>query len=85
MSQYLYMWSTAIIMVILYGVMFLIMHGYVIVDDGIHWYKGKQRVAMDLSIDEGKVDMESKKVAKKLLLCVSGTLHVLVFVLLTEI
>jgi len=35
-------------MVILYGVMFL----YVIVDDGIHWYKGKQRVAMDLSNDE---------------------------------
>ncbi|EDR07123.1 uncharacterized protein LACBIDRAFT_298950 [Laccaria bicolor S238N-H82] len=26
MSQYLYMWSTAILMVILYGIMFLIMH-----------------------------------------------------------
>ncbi|KIK02188.1 hypothetical protein K443DRAFT_538876 [Laccaria amethystina LaAM-08-1] len=69
MSQYLYMWSTAIMMIILYGVMFLILHGYVIVDDGIHWYKGKQRVAMDLSIDENteKIDRESKKVAKKLL------------------
>jgi hypothetical protein len=55
------MWSTAIIVVVLCGVMFLIMHGYVIVDDGIHWYKGKQRVVMDLSIDENteKVDQES--------------------------
>ena len=85
MSQYLYMWSTAITMVILYGVMFLIMHGYVTVDDGIQWYKGKQRVAMDLSIDEEEVDRESKKVAKKLLLCVSGTLRVLIFMSLTEI
>ena len=66
-------------MVILYGAMFLIMYGYVIVDDGIHWYKGNQRVAMDLeSIDETmeEVDRESKKVAKKLLLCVLRTSRV---------
>jgi hypothetical protein len=64
------MWSTAIIVVVLCGVMFLIMHGYVIVDDGIHWYKGEQRVVMDLSIDENtqKVDR-----GRKLLLCVSRT------------
>lgn len=46
MSQYLYMWSTAIIMIIIYGVMFLIMHNGMIDDEEVD--KESKKVARKL-------------------------------------
>jgi hypothetical protein len=43
------MWVSAFIMTILYGMMFLVMRGFLIVGNGIRWAKRQHRVKPDLS------------------------------------
>ncbi|PPQ78887.1 hypothetical protein CVT24_012274 [Panaeolus cyanescens] len=41
-TEYLWVWLSAFVMVVLYGAMFLVMRGWVIIDEGVHWYKNYQ-------------------------------------------
>jgi hypothetical protein len=69
-SEYLWVWSTAVALIILYGIMFLVIRGYVIIDeDGVHWHTNV-RVHLDLSGGDTEEDRENKKIAKMMLLLV---------------
>ena len=38
-TEYLWEWVAAIIMAFLYTIMFVVMRGWFVIDDGIYWYK----------------------------------------------
>lgn len=66
-SEYLWVWSTAVALIILYGFMFLVIQGYVIIDDdGLHWH-GKARAHLDLSGGDTEEERDNKKIARMML------------------
>ncbi|KAF9050251.1 hypothetical protein BJ165DRAFT_1341851 [Panaeolus papilionaceus] len=46
-TEYLWVWFSAFSLILLYGAMFMVMRGWVIVDDGIHWYSNYQERSDD--------------------------------------
>ncbi|EDR12039.1 uncharacterized protein LACBIDRAFT_314169 [Laccaria bicolor S238N-H82] len=67
-SEYLWVWSTMGALILLYGFMFLVIRGYVIIDDeGVHWHS-KVRAHLDLSGGDTEEDRENKVIAKMMLL-----------------
>ena len=69
MSEYVWVWSAAFIMAILYGIMFLHLSGFIIIDeDGWHW-AGRTRVRPDLATEDDAIEIE-RNMAKNLILYV---------------
>jgi hypothetical protein len=70
MSEYVWVWSAAFIMAILYGIMVLHLMGFIkIEDDGWHW-GGRSRVRPDLTTEDDDVEIE-RNMAKNLILYVA--------------
>ncbi|TEB19065.1 hypothetical protein FA13DRAFT_1744787 [Coprinellus micaceus] len=66
MSEYVWVWSAAFIMAILYGIMVLHLMGFIkIEDDGWHW-GGRSRVRPDLTTEDDDVEIE-RNMAKNLI------------------
>lgn len=73
LSEYLWVWLAAFSMIILYGIMFLVMRGFILIENGIHWRTSKNRVHLDLDEAETEDERETRAIANLLLLCVSQT------------
>jgi hypothetical protein len=62
-------------MIILYGIMFLVMRGFILIDNGIHWRtSSNNRVHIDLDEAESEEERETRAIANLLLLYVPGDL-----------
>ena len=69
-SEYLWVWSTMVSLILLYGFMFLVIRGYVIIDDdGVHWHT-KVRTHLDLTGGDTEEERDNKKIARMMLLSV---------------
>ncbi|KAH9484864.1 hypothetical protein JR316_0001766 [Psilocybe cubensis] len=67
-TEYLWVWSAGILMVILYGIMFVVMRGWVILDDeGVHWYRNYRPQHANLAVPETEEDKVSKEIANLML------------------
>jgi hypothetical protein len=69
LSEYLWVWSSAIIMSILYGIMFLFMRGFLVIGNGkgLRW-KRASRVKLDLSGGDDEEERAARAMANLLLL-----------------
>jgi hypothetical protein len=66
-SSYLWLWMAAFLMVILYLIMFIVMRGWFIVDNGIYWYKNYRRRHDVKPVEETQDEKDSKAVANLML------------------
>lgn len=69
--EYLWLWSAAGIMLIIYGVIALVMRGIILLDDGLHIvlpWKGKNRIKNDLTAADDDEERQSKMIANLMLL-----------------
>ncbi|RXW18068.1 hypothetical protein EST38_g7786 [Candolleomyces aberdarensis] len=67
LSEYVWMWVSAFIMAILYGIMFLVMRGFLIVGNGVRWAKRQNRVKLDLSGGDDEEERAARAMANLLL------------------
>jgi hypothetical protein len=68
LTEYVWMWVSALVMAILYGIMFLVMRGFLIVDNGVRWAKRRHRVRPDLSGGDDEEERAARAMANLLLL-----------------
>ncbi|PPQ92973.1 hypothetical protein CVT25_000174 [Psilocybe cyanescens] len=66
-TEYLWVWSAGILMVILYSIMFVVMRGWVVLDEGVHWYKNYRPKHPNLAVPETEEDKASKEIANLML------------------
>lgn len=65
------MWLAAFIMLVIYGIIALVMRGYIVFEGGVRWQRsGRGRVKVDLGAVEDDDEKESKAVANLMLLWV---------------
>ncbi|KAJ2922566.1 hypothetical protein H1R20_g14517, partial [Candolleomyces eurysporus] len=69
LSEYLWVWASAFIMAILYGIMFLVMRGFLIIGNGkgVRWAKKQSRVKLDLSAGDDEEERAARAMANLLL------------------
>ncbi|KDR67559.1 hypothetical protein GALMADRAFT_79777 [Galerina marginata CBS 339.88] len=65
-TEYLWVWVSGFSMIILYGIMFVVMRGWFIIDNGVHWHKNykSNQLAIEVETEE---DKESKAIANLML------------------
>ncbi|CAA7260692.1 unnamed protein product [Cyclocybe aegerita] len=66
-TEYLWVWVAGLSMAILYTLMFVVMRGWFIIDNGIHWHKNYNPVHHGAAAPETEEDKESKAIAKMML------------------
>ena len=66
-TEYLWVWLAGLFMIILYGIMFAIIHRWFNIAHGIHWNNQPVRDALDIESDD---DKKIKAVANSMLLLV---------------
>jgi len=62
-TEYLWVWVAGFVMILLYGIMFLVMRGWFIIDDGIHWHKSYAPSHLTTS-KEIEIETEEEKTSK---------------------
>ena len=69
-TQYLWVWSALILMLILYTIMFVVMRGWLIIENGVwYWYKNYMAGYVAGSpVEETQEEKNSKAIANSLLL-----------------
>ena len=65
-TEYLWIWITAFVMLVLYLIMFVVTRGWIIVDNGIHWHKSYNHPIMPTEVTPA--DEEARATARILLL-----------------
>jgi len=65
-TEYLWVWITAFVMLVLYLIMFVVTRGWIIVDNGIHWHKSYNHPIMPTEVTPA--DEEARATARILLL-----------------
>ena len=69
LTEYLWVWVAGVVMGILYTIMFAVMRGWFIVDNGFHWYKGyNPSDRTDSEEVETEEEKEMKAIANLMLL-----------------
>lgn len=69
-TEYLWVWTAGVVMAILYTIMFVVIRGWFIIDNGVHWYKNYKPSypnAPEVETDEEK---QTKAIANLMLLYV---------------
>ncbi len=66
MTEYLWVFFAAFSMLVLYTIMFFVMHGWFIIDNGIHWHKSYNHGPVIIA-PETAGDKEAKAIAKMML------------------
>ena len=66
-TEYIWVWLAGLFMIILYGIMFAIIHRWFNIAHGIHWHNQPVRDALDTESDD---DKKIKAVANSMLLLV---------------
>ena len=64
-TEYLWVWLSGLVMLILYGIMFAIIRGWLDINHGIHWYNQPHRGALNTDSDG---DKKVKAIADSMLL-----------------
>ncbi|RXW18065.1 hypothetical protein EST38_g7787 [Candolleomyces aberdarensis] len=69
LSEYLWVWASGFIMAILYGIMFLVMRGFLIIGNGkgVRWARKESRVKLDLSAGDDEEERAARAMANLLL------------------
>lgn len=67
-TEYLWVWVAAGVMAILYTIMFAVMRGWFIIDNGIHWYKDYNPNDRGVEEVETEEEKEMKAIANLMLL-----------------
>jgi hypothetical protein len=67
-TEYLWVWVAGVVMTILYTIMFAVMRGWFIIDNGIHWYKNYNPSHTGQEEIETEEEKEMKAIANLLLL-----------------
>ena len=67
-TEYLWVWVAGGVMAILYTIMFAVIHGWFIIDDGIHWYENYNLNHRRVEKIESEDEKEMKAIAKLMLL-----------------
>ena len=68
LTEYLWVWMAAGVMAILYTIMFAVMRGWFIIDNGIHWYNNYNPSDNGLEEVETEEEKEMKAIANLMLL-----------------
>ncbi|KAF8149493.1 hypothetical protein B0H34DRAFT_189084 [Crassisporium funariophilum] len=66
-TEYLWVWIAGFSMAILYTIMFLVIRGWFIIDNGIHWHKTYEPVQEGAWEPETEEDKETKLIANSML------------------
>lgn len=66
--EYLWIWITLAVMVIIYGLIALIMRGFVVIDGGVHFMIQGNQVRQDLTTADDEDERQSKAVANLMLI-----------------
>jgi hypothetical protein len=68
-TEYLWMWTAGLAMLILYPIMFFVMKGWFIIDDkgAWHWHKNYNPTYTGQPVEETEEDTESKAIANLML------------------
>jgi len=67
-TEYLWVWISAFLMAILYCIMFVIMRGWFVIDNGIYWYKTYGRKhGIVKPVEETQDEKDSKAIANLML------------------
>ncbi|KAF8894349.1 hypothetical protein CPB84DRAFT_1682661 [Gymnopilus junonius] len=61
-TEYLWSWTAGFVMLILYGITFMVMRGWIIVDNGVYWYKNYTAKLRDSRM--GPIETEEDRTAK---------------------
>jgi hypothetical protein len=67
-AEYLWVWMAAAVMTLLYTIMFAVMRGWFIIDNGIHWYKNYNLNHKGAEEIETEAEKEMKAIANLMLL-----------------
>ncbi|KAK0449785.1 uncharacterized protein EV420DRAFT_1750560 [Desarmillaria tabescens] len=65
--EYLWLWIALAVMVILYGLIALVMRGFIVLDEGIHFMTQRNRRWQDLTAADDEDERQSKAVANLML------------------
>jgi hypothetical protein len=65
-TEYLWVWFAGFSMLVLYTIMFLVMRGWFIIDNGIHWHESYEHGPVVVA-PETADDKEAKAIAKMML------------------
>jgi len=67
-TEYVWVWTAALLMTILYFTMFVVMRGWFIVDNGVYWYKThRRRYSTVKPVEETQDEKHSKAIANLML------------------
>lgn len=66
MTEYLWVWLAGFSMLVLYTIMFFVMRGWFIIDNGIHWYESYEHGPVVIT-PETEADKETKTIARMML------------------
>ncbi|KAF5328786.1 hypothetical protein D9619_011660 [Psilocybe cf. subviscida] len=66
-TEYLWVWVAGLSMIVLYTIMFLVIRGWFIIDNGIHWHKNYNANGFGDAEPETDEDRQSKAIANLML------------------
>jgi hypothetical protein len=66
-TEYLWVWLAGFSMLVLYTIMFFVMSGWFIIDNGIHWHESYEHGPEVVIAPETADDKEAKAIAKMML------------------
>ncbi|TFK21879.1 hypothetical protein FA15DRAFT_672092 [Coprinopsis marcescibilis] len=67
-SEYLWVWTAAILMAVLYGFMFFVIRGFVVIEKGrVSWVSSRDRIKQELDEAESEEEEENRYLANLLL------------------
>ncbi len=66
MTEYIWVWLAGFSMLVLYTIMFFVMRGWFIIDNGIHWHTSYEHGPV-INTPETADDEEAKAIAKMML------------------
>ncbi|PBK68884.1 hypothetical protein ARMSODRAFT_1019459 [Armillaria solidipes] len=66
--EYLWLWIALAVMVTMYGLIALVMRGFIVVDEGVHFMIQGNRVRQDLTAADDEDERQSKAVANLMLI-----------------
>lgn len=67
-TEYLWVWVAGFLMIILYTIMFLVIRGWFVIDNGIHWHENHNANSSGDIEPESDEEKETKAIANLMLL-----------------
>ena len=68
LTEYIWTWLAAVLMAILYTIMYAVMRGWFIIDNGIHWHENYNSSQQGVEEMETEEEKDMKEIANLMLL-----------------